>query len=98
MRVALCGSRRRRPRARLRGKALLDEPVNECEQRCEMVARWTDAVGAHQRRIQARDVSLHDAPRNAGREQMQRRAAVRRPIALLVCGERHAAAQIRAHQ
>jgi hypothetical protein len=57
-----------------------------------------DAVGAHQRRVQAGDVGLHHAGRDAGGEQVQRRAAVRSAIAALVRGKRGAGAQVRAHE
>ena len=98
VRVALGRAGRRGTRARLRRESLLDQPVDEREQRAEVVARRPDAIGAHQRGIQARDVGLHDALRDAGREEVQRGAAVRRAVALLVRGQRHARAQVRAHE
>ena len=82
----------------LRGEPLLDEPIDEREQRAEPIARRADAVRAHQRRIQARDVRLDDAVRDARREQMQRRAGVRRAVAGRVRRQRRARAQVRAHE
>ena len=48
VRVALRGAVRRGARARLRRQPLLDEAVDEGEERAEMVARRADAVSAHQ--------------------------------------------------
>ena len=98
VRVALGRARRRGARARLGRQPPLHEPIHQREHRAEVVARRPDPVRAHQRRIQARDVGLDDAPRHAGREQVQRRAAVRRAVAGLVRGQRHARAQVRAHE
>ena len=88
----------RRARRRLGGESLLDEPVDEREQSAERIARRTDAIRAHERRIQARDVGLDDACRNAGGEEVQCGAAVRRAIASSVRGQRGSCAQIRANE
>ena len=96
--VALRRARRRRARARLGGEPLLDQPIDQREQRAEPVARRADPVRAHQRRVQAGDVGLDDALCHAGGEQVQRRAAVRRAIAGLVRGQRRSRTQVSAHQ
>ena len=68
------------------------------QHRAEPIARRPDPIGAHQRRIQARHVRLHHAPRHARREQVQRRAGVRRAVARLVRRQRRVRSQIGADE
>ena len=79
-------------------ETLLHEPVHEREQHPQSIASRADPVLAHQRGIKARDVGLHDAPRDARREEVQRRAAVRRAVPRLVRRERRPRAQIGPHE
>jgi hypothetical protein len=63
-----------------------------------MIARGTDPVGAHQRRIQACDIRLDDAPRHSGREEVQGCAGVGGSVAGLMRGQRHSCVEVGAHQ
>jgi hypothetical protein len=73
---------------RFGGEARLDEAIDEGEQRAESIARRADAEGAHERRIQTRDVRLDHAMRDARREQVQPGSCVHGAVARLVRRQR----------
>ncbi|MFN8421841.1 MAG: hypothetical protein U0470_00080 [Anaerolineae bacterium] len=52
------------------------QPADDVQQRAQPVARWADAIRAHERRVHRGDVDLDDLLGDAGGEQVERAAGV----------------------